>query len=119
MTKHLPFDRASRVAEQIFHIVAELCRTKISDPRLSGVEITRVKMTRDLRIARVYYHFLNDDQARREQAERGFHQAAGFLKRAIGQEIKIKFMPTMEFFYDERLDEERHIEELFENLKTE
>lgn len=112
MPKKLPYDRSRRVADEIHHIVATVCYTKLSDPRLAGLEVTKVKMTKDLQIARVYYHLREGDAARRNQAQKGLESAAGYFKKAVSEELTLRFMPTFEFFYDETVDVEETIERL-------
>lgn len=112
MSRNLPYDRAQRVADRIQNLLSEKMLSDISDPRLSGIQITRVTMTKDLRIARIYYHMMDASNEQRQQAERGFNSAAGFLRRMIGEEISLKFTPEVEFYYDESIDVRERIEEL-------
>lgn len=111
MAPHLPYDRASRVADEIYHIVAGAVISDLTDPRIAGATVTRVRMTKDLRVAYVYFH-LKADEAQREAAVKGFKSSVGYLKRRIGDEIKLKFMPEIQFFYDEAVDVEERIDDL-------
>ena len=112
MSRNLPYDRAQRVADRIQHLLSEKMLSDIYDPRLSDIYITRVKMTKDLRIARIYYHMLDASEERRQRAERGFGSAAGFFRRIIGEEVSLKFTPEVEFYYDESIDVKERIDEL-------
>ncbi|MFH0799180.1 MAG: 30S ribosome-binding factor RbfA [Pseudomonadota bacterium] len=109
MHKHLPYDRSERVADAIFRVVAE-ASGELIDPRLAGARITRVSITKDLRIARICFHVA--DASKRDLAKKGFDSAKGFLKRRIGEDVKLKFMPELEFFYDEGVDTGERIDEL-------
>ena len=104
MPKTLPYDRAQRVADEIHHIIATICYTELSNPRLKGLEITAVKMTRDLQIARVYYHLREHASDRRAQVQKGLESAVGYFKRVISKELTLRVMPTIEFFYDDTVD---------------
>ena len=118
MKHHAPaYDRAARLGDQIYRVVSESCYTELSDPRLTGIQITQVRMTRDMRIARVYFHLMDASNERIARAKAGLERAQGFFKRAIGAEIPMKFMPAFEFFYDETSDVHDHIEEIFADLK--
>jgi ribosome-binding factor A len=119
MKQRLPYDRASRLADQIYRLVSTICYTELSDPRLEGIQITQVRMTKDLRTARVYFHIFDADPARVELIARVLRQARGIFKRAIGEEVQLKYMPELEFFYDETADVKEHIDELFEGLDRE
>jgi len=118
MPKNLPYDRAQRVADEIHHIIATLCCTKLSDPRLLGLEITGVKMTKDLQIARVYYHLREGDEKRRREVQKSLESASGYFKRAIADEMTLRFMPTIEFFYDDTIDVQETIERLMSEKGT-
>ena len=113
---HLPYDRTERVADEIHRIVAAAVVSDLSDPRLEGVCVTRVRMTRDLRTAYVYFHMAGAGEAAKEAAARGLSSAGGFLKRRVGAEITLKFMPEFKFFYDDAIDEENRIEELLKRV---
>ncbi len=117
MKRHIPYDRSARLADQIYRIVSETCYNDLSDPRLEGVQITQVRMTKDLRTARVYFHLLDADEPRIDAAKRALMSARGFLKRAVGQEVELKYMPEFEFFYDDTADVREHIDEIFEKLE--
>ena len=98
-----PYSRAERVGQLIRQILAETLQKKIKDPRIDTVIITGVKMSPDLRNAKIYF-VLSGGKEKIEQAELGFSQAAGFLKRTLGQELTLRYMPKLSFFYDEPFD---------------
>lgn len=112
MTKNLPYDRARRIADEIHHIIVTACYNELSDPRLKGIEITYVKMTKDLQTARVYYYLRDSSEKERGKAKKGLESAAGFFKREIGEEMKLRYTPAIEFFYDETIDLEEKIEQV-------
>ncbi len=119
MSKHLPYDRPERVADAIHQLISEKMLSDISDPRLDGIHITKVKMTRDLRIARIYYHMNDATEERKASASRGFTSAASYFRRAIGQKILLKFTPEVEFYYDDSIDARERIDELLAQIKGE
>ena len=112
MNKHLPYDRSERVGDEILQLVSSTMLTDISDPRLKGIQITRVRMTRDLRIARIYYHIYDASDERREKVEKAFAKAAGFFRRVIGEGVVLKFTPEVEFYYDDSIDLSEKIDRL-------
>ncbi|OGQ22389.1 MAG: ribosome-binding factor A [Deltaproteobacteria bacterium RIFCSPLOWO2_02_FULL_44_10] len=113
-SKQLPFDRAERVAEQVFHVVTTACQYELSDPRIDGVRITRVKMTKDLRIVRIYFYVLQEQQHRRDEIESGLKNASGFLKHLINNSVKLKFVPEVEIFFDDILAQEERVHHLLD-----
>jgi ribosome-binding factor A len=112
-----PYTRSDRVAGLIKQETAELLRKEIKDPRLNMATITGVKVSRDLRIAKIYYSISGGESVRKDVAE-GFKQARGFLKRELAQRLDLRYMPDLVFFYDESIDYAARIEELLKTVKN-
>lgn len=110
-----PFERSDRVGHRILEELSTLIRNKVNDPRVASAVITHVKMTRDLKLARIYYRVAGDENERRETA-RGFARARGFLKRELAPLLMLRYMPDLEFFYDSAVDREERIEALFKKI---
>lgn len=107
--------RAERVAGQVQKVVSDLLRRSIRDPRLASTTITGVKMSADLRIARVYFTTAEGQNSAKE-AGNGFQSALGFLKRQMARELKLKYMPDLQFHYDESIDYGQHIDQLLKKI---
>jgi len=114
-----PFSRADRVSGLIQEAVSELLQKSIKDPRLEAVTITGVDMTRDLKLARIYFVTSSGAEASREEASAGFKKAHGFIKYSLAQELNLRYMPEFQFFYDESIDYGFHIETVIKRLKNE
>lgn len=110
------FNRAKRVSGHIHKALTDILRRDIKDPRISMVTITRVKMTNDLRIARIYFA-LTGSKKTIEEAQEGFNSARGYLKRTLAQQLGLRYMPDIEFFYDDSFDYASQINELLRSLK--
>ena len=110
------FNRAKRVSGHIHKALTDILRRDIKDPRISMVTITRVKMTNDLRIARIYFA-LTGSKKTIEEAQEGFNSARGYLKRTLAQQLGLRYMPDIEFFYDDSFDYASQIDELLRSLK--
>ena len=113
-----PFSRADRVSGLIQEILSSLLKKDIHDPRLKMVTITSVKMSRDLKLARIYFSIYGDSN-KREAAAKGFESARGFIKRSLARELSLRYMPDLIFFYDESFDYGSHIDELLKRITTE
>lgn len=111
-----PYSRSDRVAGLIKQEIADLLHKEISDPRLAMATITGVKMSRDLRIAKVYFSISGGEAARRAATE-GFKQARGYLKRELAQRLELRYMPDLVFYYDESIDYGARIEQLLKEVK--
>ena len=73
------FSRAERVGGQIQKILSEILLKDVQDPRLEMTIITAVKMSKDLKIARIYFT-VTGGKSNTDEALKGFKSAAGFLK---------------------------------------
>ena len=111
------FSRSDRVSGEIQKNLSELLKKNIKDPRLEMVTITSVKMSQDLRIARVYFISSRDKISRKEAAE-GFKSALGYIKRVLAAKLGLRYMPDLKFFYDESFDYGSHIDNVFKLIKA-
>jgi ribosome-binding factor A len=116
--KMKPYTRSERVAGLIRQVLAELLYKNIKDPRLTSATVTGVKVSRDLRIAKIYYT-TSGDAGLRQIALAGFEQARGFIKRELAQRMELRYMPDLKFFYDESIDYGARIEQLLKEAKPE
>ena len=114
----IPFSRADRVGGLIQKVLSDLLKKGVKDPRLKMATITGVKVSRDLKQARIYFTTSGDSQ-KKGAAVKGFSSAHGFIKRALAHELDLKYMPDIKFFYDESLEYGTHIDELIESIKSE
>ena len=112
-----PFSRADRVSGLIQEVLSELLKKKIHDPRLAMTTITRVKMSRDLKIARIYFTIYGDSQ-KSEAATKGFDSARGFIKRSLAGKLGLRYMPDLKFFYDDSFDYGSHIDRLLKKISA-
>lgn len=111
------FSRADRVAGQIQKILSEILIKDIKDPRLDMATITGVKMSRDLKLARIYFTISGSNKSA-EDASKGFKSAAGYLKRTLASQLGLRYMPELAFFYDESFDYGARIDTLLRTLKN-
>lgn len=109
-----PFTRADRVGGLIQKTLSDILRTKIKDPRLEMTTITGVKMSTDLKIARVYFAIFGDSKSR-DQAIEGFKDARGYVKRILARKLGLRYMPDIKFFYDESFDYMSHIDTILKS----
>lgn len=112
-----PFSRSDRVGGLIQRVLSEILRRDIKDPRLELTTISAVKMSPDLKIAKIYYT-TPSGKNNKESVAAGFHDAAGFMKRALAREINLRYMPALQFYVDESFDYGSRIDQLINSLKT-
>ena len=113
----IPFSRADRVSGLIQKILSELLKKNIRDPRLAMVTISSVKMSRDLKLARIYFTIYGDSE-KSEAAVQGFESARGFIKRSLARRLNLRYMPDLKFFYDDSFEYGSHIDRLLEKITT-
>lgn len=106
---------ASRIQEEIARLVAEL-----RDPRVDGAIVTRVEVTDDLQLAKVYVRSLAtlDEPARRSMVK-GFEAASARLRREVTRAVALRFSPSLRFYFDEGTDAVARVEELLHEIKQE
>lgn len=109
--------RAVRVSERVREELGWLVTRDVRDPRLEGVIISRVEMPDDLRSARVYVRLL--DATKKDEALHGLERAAGMLRSELVRRIKLRYAPTLRFYYDEGQEKATRIEELLAEVKAE
>ena len=90
---------------------------EVHDPGIGFVTITRVQVSPDLQHARVFYTALGDERARRE-SDRALHRAIPFLRRQIGQRLRLKRVAELEFLYDQSIAGQDRIEQLLSEIRA-
>ncbi|MEM3830411.1 MAG: 30S ribosome-binding factor RbfA, partial [Conexivisphaerales archaeon] len=90
-----------RVAEAIKEEVADILRS-MQDPRIGFASVVAVEMSPDLAHARVYVSVLGD-RAAQEASLRALTRAAGLVRRELGQRIRLRHTPEIDFRLDESL----------------
>ena len=110
--------RQSRVGEQIREDLTELLAREVHDPGIGFVTLTRVAVTSDLQLARVYYTVLGDDKSRKD-SKRALERAAPFLRRQLGVRLRLRRIPELTFFYDESIERQDRIEKILLDLEAE
>lgn len=109
--------RAVRVGDHILREIAIVLLEKVNDPRVKGVTVTGIRLTDDLKIAKVYYSVMGQ-QNLVNRAQAGLDSAKGFVKREIALRMKLKHVPEIIFVHDPTLESGSHMERLFEAVRA-
>jgi ribosome-binding factor A len=112
----MDFKRADRVADLIKQEISDILRREAGDPRIANITVTDVRLTDDLRSARVYVVELGKDRLSPE-VEKGLSKARGFLKRELGKRLKLRYIPELAFFYDPSFEYGSRIEKLLKEVR--
>ena len=110
--------RSSRVAEAIRNELAILVISKVQDPRLHNLNISRVEVSDDLSTARVFFTVLGGGKEAKE-AEKGLQRAKGFMRSHIARTLNLRFTPDLQFRYDDVVEKVAELEELFQEIANE
>jgi ribosome-binding factor A len=109
----MPTARMRRVNEVIREVIGAAIATDLKDPRIGFVTITSVETSPDLRHARVFVSVLGTPEEREATLD-GLRSAHGVLQSKIASEMRIKRTPTLDFQYDDTIDQGMRITELLD-----
>jgi ribosome-binding factor A len=109
--------RPERVGEEFREILAEEI-PRLKDPRVGFVTVTGVRVTPDLRKAHVFYTVLGEEGDHRATAA-GLRSASGHLRQVLGHQVRLKFLPELEFHEDQGPARAERVEELLRKVKEE
>jgi ribosome-binding factor A len=110
--------RPDRVGEAIRHLVSEQLVRDVHDPGIGFITLTRVTVSPDLQLARVYYTQLGDETAR-TTTRKALERATPFLRRRIGQALRLRRVPELRFAFDESVGHQDRIEQILRDLDIE
>ena len=111
--------RTERVAEAIKRLVSEIIHGQLRDPRTAGfITITKVEVTADLRLAKVYYSVLGDEKKKKLIA-RGLSSAKSFMRKHIADRLGMRYATNITFRLDESGEHRECIDEILNKLEKE
>ncbi len=116
MKSNSPSHRTERVGSVIKRCVAVILDTEISDPRIHGVSVVDVQVSRDLKHATVWVYIENND----EQVLEALRGSAGYVKKLLSEQISdMRVIPQLRFDMDKSQSYYEHIDKLIKGLHNE
>ncbi len=112
------YKRAERVKHLLQEEMSRILQREIKDPRVKLVTVTDVKLTSDLRDAKVFISSL-DATADREELLSGLDRATGYIRGELGRRLKLKYIPQITFLVDNSFDQQERILHLIEQIHDE
>ena len=107
--------RGGRINEEVKREISTIIRNEIKDPRLTAmVSVTDVKVTKDLRYAKVFVSIFGKDDEEKNNTFIALKNASGYIRREIGQRINLRYNPQIIFELDDSINYGMHIEELIQ-----
>lgn len=111
------YKRSLRVSELLREEISQIITQKLKDPLIGMVTVTGIKLTDDLKSARVYIGILGNVESR-ENSLRGLHRATNWIRNELGHRVDLKYLPAIKFIYDETFEYAENIESLLKKIKT-
>ena len=110
-------NRINRINEEIQKSISAHI-PNLKDPRVSGtmISVTRVETTPDLRYAKVYVSFLEEDKA--ADAMKGLKSAGGYLRREVGSDLKLRYTPEIMWALDDSIRYGAKLLEMINSLEV-
>jgi ribosome-binding factor A len=108
--------RADQVGEQVREEIMSIIRRELKDPRIGFVSITAVRMSPDLRSARVRVSVLGDPD-QKKASMKGLDSAKGLIRRELGRRLQnLRYSPDLRFELDPSIEYSVHISELLKEV---
>lgn len=113
-----PYKRADRVKHLIQQEISRILQLDVKDPRVKFVTVTNVKLTSDLRDAKVFVSSLGD-ATEREALLTGLRRATSYIRGELGRRLKLRYTPGIEFLFDDSYDKQERILSLLDHIHQE
>lgn len=102
--------RPERVSGLLLETIAETLFREVKDPRVSTVSLTGVRISPDLKTAKVFFTLRRKEDL--ADAMAGLRKATGFIRRQIAGRLQLRYVPELEFLHDETLENVNRLESL-------
>ena len=110
--------RGGRINEEFKREISSLIQNEIKDPRLTAmISVTDVKVTKDLRYAKVYVSIFCNDEEEKKSNLAALKGASGFIRKTVGQKINLRHCPEIIIELDDSIDYGMHIDSLIEKTR--
>ena len=109
--------RGGRINEEVRREVSNIIQNEIKDPRLTAmVSVTAVKVTKDLRYAKVFVSIFGKDEEEKNNTFTALKNASGYIRKEIGIRINLRHNPQIIFFFFDSISYGMRIEELIHEV---
>jgi len=106
--------KIDRIASNLVKEVSYILMTEVKDKDIKFVTITDCKLTNDLSYAKLYYTVLDD--SRKEETAKALKNARGFVRSKLYDRVDIRYIPELDFVYDESIAYGKNIENIIEEI---
>lgn len=100
----MAYPRVNRLNEEVKKIISDIIRNQLRNPAISSLtSVVAVDITRDLRYATVYISVLGNN-SEKEETIKALEKSAGYVRREVGKQIKVRYTPEVIFKLDESIE---------------
>ena len=115
LDQNKPYDRIDRVNNQILDILGDILIKHIDLSHLGFVTFTKIDVSRDLRLAKVYYSVLNQ-KISKDQLNVELNKFRKPFKKYLGPELTMKHTPDLRFYFDDTYEYTEYVSSLINKL---
>ena len=109
--------RMDKVNQMMKREISYLIQHEIQDPGMGFVTIISVEVSRDLKYAKVNFSVLGGEPEV-QKAKEALNRARKFIRKLVGQRIRIRYTPEIEFIYDNSIEYEARLNKTFEEIRN-
>lgn len=109
------YKRSDRVRHLIQQEISQILQLEVKDPRVKFVTVTGLKLTDDLREAKVLISILGEADDRNAVLS-GLHRATGYIRSELGRRLKLRYTPTVTFAIDDSWERQERILDLLDSI---
>ena len=115
MNHNKPYDRIDRINKQILDILSGILNKYIDLNYLGFVTFTKVDVSRDLRIAKVFYSVFNQTISK-DKLDIEINKHRKPFKKYMGPELSMKHTPDLKFYFDDTFEYTEYVASLMKNI---
>lgn len=107
--------RLGRVNEELMKAISHIITYELKNPDVTGmVSVTKVKVTPDLKYAKVYVSILNPKSV--EETMKGLKESAGFIRSQVAKTVNLRITPELVFEYDDSIEHGEKIDNILKQI---
>jgi ribosome-binding factor A len=106
--------RQRKIEAQLQRVLADVISREVNDPRVGNITITSVSVSPDMKNARIYFVPFAASKNPLKQVQEGLSRAGGFLRGEVARRLGLRYMPRLQFVFDESIDRAARLTELIE-----
>jgi len=95
--------RSEQLGKALKKVINNIIYKKINDPRIKFVTLTKIRVSSDLKYAKIYITILGDEN-HKEKCLKGLKNATNFIRGEIGRELEIRYLPEIHFIIDKDME---------------